>query len=93
MSIQTAKTAITKLLKPTYFDSIPLGEIKIALADHGLALLQEDYTPWEGFFCGEAGRCSFIMGLAGSLKVVPHYFNLTWYTMPSGKLEVIGYIS
>lgn len=92
--------AMWKVLKPTYFDSIPLDSIFNVLKDFGLVPLQEDYTSWSGFLCGRSGECFMEMGFADSLysnifyqPVENSVLRMTWYKMESGRYEVIAYIT
>jgi hypothetical protein len=57
---------IHKLLKPTYFKSIPLDDIEKILNKYGVLMLQEDATPWSGFLLG------------GVKKTEQVYFTLGW---------------
>ena len=94
---------INKILKPTYFSSIPLDKIQNALDKHGLVLLQEDQTEWGGFLLGgskETQIVTFHLGWKetkdddGRYQVVPNMsLNLSYFKMPSGKYEVIAYVS
>lgn len=40
-----------------YHDSIPVGKIENILNGLGFHLIQEDGTPFSGFFCGREGSC------------------------------------
>lgn len=69
-----ANTDINTLLKPTYFDSIPLKDIFKILEKHGIVPLQEDATYWSGILTGGVKKTEMV------------YFNLGWKEYP-GKLE------
>jgi len=70
---------IQKLLKPTYFKSIPLGRLFDILEKHGVVPLQEDNTYWSGI-------------LAGGVKQTEQvYFNLGWKTLPEKDYKDKGY--
>ena len=94
---------ITKLLKPTYFNSIPLKQIQKILDKNGLVLLQEDQTEWSGWLLGgtkDTQVVTFHLGWKetkdddGRYQVVPNMsLNLSYFVMPSGKYEVIAYVS
>ena len=98
-----ANRDIQKILKPTYFKSIPLGQIDKALRKHGMLLIQEDNTPWSGLLLGGVDKTEMVNFNLGWLseenepkryKAVPNaVFTMTYYKMPSGKYEVIGYVS
>lgn len=94
---------IFKLLKPTYFRRIPLGDIVAVLKKHHVVMLQEDNTEWAGLLCGEDERA--VIELAdedtflpiGKVKMYVPYTNamliLSWFRMPSGNYEVLCYVS
>lgn len=89
------------VLKPTYFDSIPLDTIKGVLREFDVVMLQEDNTEWTGFITGREGRMSVDLADASysfgpGESYVPFrntMFVMTWHKMPSGRYEVIAYVS
>lgn len=93
---------IHKILKPTYFKAIPLKAIMDAMGKHGVTLLDDDYTEWSGFFTGgvkDTQMVHFKLGWSdtkddkGMHRVIPNAaFTMTYFKMPSGKYEVIGYV-
>ena len=95
-------TQISKFLKPTYFDKIPLQPLFDILEDFNLVPLQEDYTYWDGFLLGgvkKTERVEFRLGvkdLVDDKKRYPVITNaellLSYYKMESGKYEIIAYI-
>ena len=95
-------TDITKLLKPTYFDKIPLQPLFDILEKHGLIVLQQDQTKWDGFLLGgtkKTERVQFDLGVkalkdvGGTYPVITNAeLQLSYYKMESGKYEVIAYI-
>jgi hypothetical protein len=92
-----------KLLKPTYFKLIPLDKIFNVLDKHGIVVLQEDQTEWSGFLTGgikSTVQVHFLLGWKDSMdedkryQVIPNMaLNLSYFKMPSGKFEVISYVS
>ena len=63
-----AGKALQKILKPTYFEDIPLDEMFDAInraAD--LVVVQEDGTEWTGLLVGREGEAFFRFGLHGKL--------------------------
>lgn len=98
---------LQKVLKPTYFKSIPLGQMFKVLEKHGLVPLQEDNTYWSGLLAGgvkETEMVHFNLGYKNDYKedgkikrymAVPNaVMTMTYYKMPqSSNYEVIGYIS
>jgi len=93
---------INKILKPTYFKAIPLKAIMDAMEKHGVTLLDDDYTEWSGFFTGgvkDTQVVHFLLGWTdtkddrGMHRVIPNAaFTMSYFKMPSGKYEVIGYV-
>lgn len=79
---------ISRIAKPTYFWSIPLDEMFAAVRNFGGLVVDEAGEEWSGFFCGEQGSAT--LKITG-IKTV-HGLVISWYKMPSGKLEVIAYI-
>ena len=85
--------ALLEFLKPTYFDGIPMEEIMKVLKDSAdIEVVQEDGSRWSGMLLGDSAADSFDLGKDGKLINNTSLF-LSWYKMPSGKMEVIGYLS
>ena len=94
---------VAKVVKGTYFIEIPLKGIFDALRKSGLVALQEDQTEWSGFLLGgvkKTEQIHFLLGWAdskdtkGRYQVVPDAaLNLSYFKMPSGKYEVLAYVS
>lgn len=87
---------------PTYHHSIPLGTIFSAMEENGLVALQEDGARWDGFLCGSNERTSFTIGDLSeptrhdwgvTYAEVAHTLELSWYKMPSGRYEIVTYVS
>jgi len=97
--------AVAEVLKPTYFDKIPLGPVFEALAKLNIQVIQEDGTPWSGFLmggkrCGDPQASSqhadFELAYREPGKnglLVNAVLSLSWCKMPSENYEVVGYIS
>jgi hypothetical protein len=85
--------ALYAVLKPTYFDGIPMQQIMDSFKTVGVSVIQEDGTEWSGMFTGREGRANIELAFNG--KVVENAaLALTWHKMEkSGKFEVVGYIS
>jgi len=105
---RTAQIIVQNILKPTYFNYIPIGELDEALQDMGIVMLQEDNTEWAGFLLGDEGDVfiriapltSAVDAKNNAVPVYTPYENtglrLAWYrceSRKSRKMEVIGYIS
>lgn len=94
---------IIKFLEPTYFVQIPLGDICQILNKYNIVLLQEDDTEWEGFLLGGTKKTEqiwFELGWMNTMDSDRRYqkikntgLALSYYKMPSGKWEVIGYLT
>ncbi len=86
--------AMAEVLKPTYFECIPIDRINAVLRAAGLKLLQEDGTPWSGFLCGAASETLFEVGDGNGRETVVEdaHVRLAWYKMPSGRYEITGYV-
>jgi hypothetical protein len=83
----------------TYHDEIPLGTIRAVLKlGARMDILQEDYTPWSGFLCGDSGYATFNLGyfpgLGQEMQVIGNSsLVLSWHQMQSGRHEVVAYLS
>lgn len=81
--------AIAKITYPTYFYSIPLEDMFNAIKSFGGQAVDIDGTPWDGLLLGEAGQAAIrIEGIKSVRSLI-----VTWYTMPSGRYEVVAYVS
>lgn len=89
------RKAINKALYPLtaiYHAEIPLDEIFGILKSHGLIVVQEDGTPWEGILCGN--DASGVFDLTGDGQPVENgQLVMQWYRMSSGRWEVNCYVS
>ena len=102
---QNINKDLTRLMAPTYFKAIPLDEIFGVLEKHGVVVLQEDQTIWDGFLLGRDGHTYLSLGYARSKYLgnndIPTYeeinnarLTVTWHKMEgSGKIEVLAFIS
>lgn len=91
MSAQTLRNRVNRELRPynrNYFDAIPLGDIFEVVRRNIGEVIDIDGLPWQGLLCGEDGRCNFqIRGFRCG------FLYLTWHTMPSGRYEIVVYVS
>lgn len=94
--------ALNEALPGNYYESIPMEEVQSALQKEGYVLIQEDGTKWSGMLMGddsntifEIGKLSegrMVNGLA-TYKPVPNAgLFMSWYRMPSGKVEIVKYV-
>ena len=100
---KVAVKVIQDVLKPTYFNGIPMNRIVVALRKINIVLVQEDNTEWSGFFTGSEGRTTIRIAplesgeLRNGLYFYEPYDNtmlvLSWYQIRPGRMEVTGYIS
>lgn len=76
-----------------YFDNITDAYKKIenVLADYDIAILQDDYTPFEGFFTGNTGKANINLGITNTV-IKNAKLILTWHRIDK-KYEIIKYIS
>lgn len=91
---------LSTILKPTFFQDIPLNEIAEALKSAGVVMVQEDGTEWQGMLLGSRSRSQFEIAPLESKTAEGFYTPYTnaalvlqWERMGSGRIEVIGYIS
>lgn len=79
---RTAQVSIQNVVKSTYFTQIPLDEMSDALKDMGIVMVQEDFTEWSGFLCGDQGECFIRLAPMTTMKEGTEPFNagLEFYT-------------
>ena len=77
--------------KNVYFDGVPIQEMQDFLRAHGADLLDDEGYPFKGFILGREGRTTFPISFKG--EVVNSKLALQWYKMPSGRFEVVAYVS
>ena len=88
-----ANKALRNVLKPTYFKDIPLDEIFDALNKSAdLIVIDEDGEEWSGMLLGNDSYTTFNLGYHGKLVSNAELW-LSWYRMPSGKFEIVGYLT
>ena len=93
--------ALDTLLKPTYFNSIPLDDIFDMLERNGVVPLDEDNTRWSGMLLGAEGRVVFPLGPVDTFDPEKQTYSrfdntslpLSWYKMKTGRYEVTGYLA
>jgi hypothetical protein len=86
-----------------YYPNIPMDQLREAMKMEGYVPLQEDGTEWAGMFLGSEGETFIPMGklsegrmlhgLATYKPVSNSGLRMTWYEMPSGKYEIVKYIT
>ena len=89
---QTAKNHANKdlylLTSGKYFNEVPLDDIFSIVRSNAGEVLDVDNTPLSGvILCGESGTANF------SVQNMRSKLHIAWYTMPSGRYEIIAYIS
>lgn len=92
MNAQTIKARINRELSKLtadYLPEIPLGEIIKVVEKHAGegTVVQEDGTRWSGMLCGSEGTARI------KINGFRFYLVVQWFTMPSGKYEVVSYAS
>ncbi len=75
-----------------YWDSLPIGDMTDGLQALGIELVNEDGTPFSAIFTGEDGRANIDMTWMGA-PVSNSMLAMTWHKMPSGRYEVVAYLS
>jgi len=75
-----------------YHDGIPIQKIGEIMAPFGVVLMNEDNTPFGGFFTGREGRTSIDLALNGQ-PVSNSMLVMTWSKMPSNRYEIVAYLS
>jgi hypothetical protein len=100
---KSLNNALRSALPGNYYNGIPIGEMQEALRKEGYVLIQEDGTKWSGMFLGSEGEAFLQMGkldqgrnLNGQATYKPvsnSGLRMTWYEMPSGKMEIVKYIT
>ena len=106
-TFQASRKAVSKLVsaivKPCYFQSIPLDELFSACESNGLIPIMESGEKWQGFLCGEDGHCLFVLAPKETETVcngatvycegrAKAGLSLAWHKMESGKYEVLAYV-
>lgn len=87
-----------------YHEEIPLGRIFEICQENGVKVLQEDGTPWSGFLVGGAecgsekansqiAHFDLAVDRDGQWNPSNNILNMTWCVMPSGKYEIVAYVS
>lgn len=97
---------LQKVMKKTYFKAIPLKEISDVLKKYNVILLQEDGTEWDGFLIGGVDKTEQVYfdlgwmdkvdtktGVVRYERIPDSMLALSYYKMPSGKYEVIAYLT
>lgn len=77
-----------------YYHDFPWDPVCDILKEEGYVPLQEDHTLFGGMFCGADGRMVVELGdLETGCVVRDRGLCFTWHRMPSGKYEVVAYLS
>ena len=79
-----ANDLLHKLTTNQYFNGIPINQMSEILRVLGF-----NTANLEGFYCGHEGRCNERMSFLDKEA----WFTFTWYRMPSGRLEIVAYVS
>jgi hypothetical protein len=98
---KTANDMIYAITKG-YHDKIPLRAVFDVLTQIGVHAVQEDGTPWSGFLVGgaECGteeaknqRVNFSLVRTDTKTPLNNSLFLSWCKMPSGRYEIVSYLS
>ncbi len=80
-ALKRLQEAVHEFLRPIYFDGIPATALAALVAEHGF-----DPSDFAGIYCGNQGRAFCQIGFGRGLA-------LSWYRMPSGRFEIVAYVS
>jgi len=86
-------TAVGVVVDPTYFNEIPLADIMEAIEGFGYLVVDEEHSSWSGFLCGREGQALFHILSKETGKLDNSNLMLSWYTMASGRYEVLAYVA
>jgi hypothetical protein len=93
-SRKKANDAIYALTANKYFDGIPLDALVAACEKAGFGFDPEEIAC---ILCGAEGRATWALhdavAVPGCYTPVNAMLVLTWYKMPSGRYEVVSYVS
>jgi hypothetical protein len=93
-SRKKANNAIYALTANKYFNAIPLDALFAACEAAGYGFEPENIAC---ILCGAEGRATWTMydaaTIPGYLSPTNAMLVLTWYKMPSGRYEVVSYVS
>lgn len=95
--------ALQAAVPESYTEGIPIERLDEALRSEGYLLVQEDGTPWSGMLFGADSQALFRVGELGTERSVNGLdmystventaLSVSWYKMPSGKYEIVHYMS
>ncbi len=85
--------AIGEVVKPIYFEAIPLQDLFDTIESFGYLVVDEEHNPWTGFLCGAEGTVCFDILDKDTGKLDKSNLLLQWYTMPSGRYEITAYVA
>lgn len=86
--IRRANTSLGNLTRNKYFKEIPMWQIEEILKDNHLRIPKESYI-----LTGHEGRAQWPIYDTYKDKSTNQFLNVSWYQMPSGKLEIVTYVS
>ena len=96
-SRKKANAAIYALTANKYFTAVPLDALVRACEEAGYAFDEEEIAC---ILCGREGRATWslyrtteVPGYGTFREAVNAMLVLTWYKMPSGRYEVVSYVS
>ena len=97
--MEMTKTLHRMLPQNKYFDNIPIKQIQDAFNDIGFDLLQEDGSSFEGFLVGEESHALIDLGRlqedpdSPASPIKNNALRISWSRMPSGRYEIVAYLS
>lgn len=75
-----------------YHESIPIRTIEDILEMFNISLINEDGSAFSAIFTGREGRTTIDLAI-NNVPVTNSMLSLTWHKMPSGRYEIISYLS
>jgi hypothetical protein len=87
------RTAINNIARQNYWRRInePLDKIDKVLEQYGVRMVDEDGTDLQAMFIGDQSETNIDL-MKGDQMLEKRLF-LSWYKMPSGKYEVVVYLT
>ena len=64
-----------------------------SMQNFGYLVVDEEHNRWSGFLCGREGQAMFDILSKEAGKQDNSNLMLSWYTMPSGRYEVLAYVA
>jgi len=84
---------IAQVVKPVYFEEIPLEDLFVACEAEELQPVDEEGSRWTGFLCGAQGTAMFELCDMATRELINNArLVVQWYKMQSGRYEIVSYV-